>query len=82
MLHLNVDPNKCTGCLICVLRCSIKSEGIFSPAAAKIRVIPYSDEKVNEISFTEECDTCGLCVHYCPHGALYRDKNSGGAEWK
>ncbi|MBW2082077.1 MAG: FAD-dependent oxidoreductase [Deltaproteobacteria bacterium] len=71
-LPITVDPKNCTGCLTCMMRCSIKFGEIFSPAIAKVQVIPFSDEKINEISFSEECDTCGICARYCPHDAIYR----------
>jgi len=54
------------------MRCSLRFVDAFSPAAAKLVVIPFSDDKLNEIWFTEECDTCGICARYCPHNALYR----------
>jgi len=71
-LPITIDPENCTGCLTCVMRCSLRFEDSFSPAAAKLTVIPFSDEKVNMIMFTDECDTCGICARYCPHDALYR----------
>jgi len=71
-LPITINPENCTGCMTCVMRCSLRFEGTFSPAAAKLTVIPFSDEKVNMIMFTDECDTCGICARYCPHDALYR----------
>ena len=71
-LPITIDAENCTGCLTCVMRCSLRFEGTFSPAAAKLTVIPFSDEKLNMIMFTDECDTCGICARYCPHDALYR----------
>ena len=71
-LPITVNAENCTGCLTCIMRCSLRFAESFSPAAAKLRVIPFSDEKINEIIFTDECDTCGICARYCPHDALYR----------
>ena len=70
-LPITIDPENCTGCLTCVMRCSLKYGNAFSPAAAKVVVIPITEE-ANEIWFTDECDTCGICARYCPHDALYR----------
>ena len=36
---------------------------------AYIKVATYLD-KSNKISFTNECDSCGICVHFCPVDAL------------
>jgi ferredoxin len=71
-LPISINAKECTGCLTCVMRCSLRFEKSFSPAASKISVIPYADEKVNEIFFSAGCDTCGICARYCPHDALYR----------
>jgi formate dehydrogenase beta subunit len=71
-LPISINAKECTGCLTCVMRCSLRFEKSFSPAASKISVISYADEKVNEIFFSAGCDTCGICARYCPHDALYR----------
>lgn len=71
-LPITVNPEACTGCLTCVMRCSLRFDRSFCPTEAQISVIPYADEKVNEIRFSDNCDTCGICARYCPHDALYR----------
>jgi ferredoxin len=63
------EPAKCVGCLICSLRCSLRFEKAFNPMKAAIRVITYFDRD-NEISFSDHCDSCGICARYCPYGAL------------
>jgi ferredoxin len=69
------DACKCAGCMTCMLRCSFKAAGSFNFAAAKIRVTRLLNQP-NEfkILFTDECDACGICVKYCPYGALTRKK--------
>lgn len=72
---IRVDPAKCTGCLICELRCSLRFEKAFSPAKAAIMIRRLvSAENEYEISFTEKCDNCGICARYCSYGALTRAK--------
>lgn len=71
-LPIAINAKECTGCLTCVMRCSLRFDKSFSPAASKISVVPYADEKVNEIFFSTDCDTCGICARFCPHDALYR----------
>jgi NADPH-dependent glutamate synthase beta subunit-like oxidoreductase len=72
-LPIIVAPEKCVGCLTCMLRCSLRHDHgyMFSPRASKIKVTPII-ENVNEILFDGECDTCGICARYCPYGAIFR----------
>ena len=75
---IRVDAARCTGCLICELRCSLRFEKAFIPAKAAIRVrrlVGAEDEY--HISFTERCDNCGICARYCPYGALVQEKRQG-----
>lgn len=70
---------RCTGCLICELRCSLRFEKVFNPSKARIRVRRLvGAENEYEISFSEDCDNCGLCVRYCPYGALSQEKRGSG----
>ena len=64
-----VDGSKCSGCLNCVLRCSFRFEKVFNPVRAKMNVVDTFD-RANAISFSEECDGCGICARYCPYDAL------------
>ena len=70
-LPITVDAENCVGCMTCVMRCALKYGDAFSPARSKVSVIPITED-VNIITFTDECDTCGICARYCPHDALYR----------
>ena len=68
------DPEKCNGCLTCELRCSFFHEKAFNPSKAMIKIRRLvGQENEYEISFTDECDDCGVCVRYCPYGALRRE---------
>ncbi len=72
---IRVYPEKCTGCFVCKLRCSLRFEKAFKPgkAAIKIRRL-VGEENEFSISFTEECDNCGICARYCLYGALVGEK--------
>jgi NADPH-dependent glutamate synthase beta subunit-like oxidoreductase len=77
-LPIQIDARKCTGCMTCVMRCSLRSGGVFNSRAANIRIIPYSDEKMNQISFQDTCEGCGICARHCPHEALFRGESAAG----
>ncbi|MBW1915954.1 MAG: 4Fe-4S binding protein [Deltaproteobacteria bacterium] len=64
-----VDAERCQGCLICVMRCSMRFDKSFNPETSRIRVIIHFDRSP-EIHFTEECDKCGICAKHCPSGTL------------
>jgi formate dehydrogenase beta subunit len=75
-LPIIVEETKCASCFVCQLVCSLRFEGAFDTSKAAIRILPVmnSDGDVNiRISFNEQCDHCGLCVRYCPFGALSRN---------
>ncbi len=75
---INVYDEKCAGCLICELRCSLRLEKAFNPARARIRIrrLVGADTEYS-ISLTEECDNCGICVRHCPYNALFQEKRKG-----
>ena len=76
---IGADASKCTGCLTCGLRCSLRFEKAFNPARAAIKIQRLVDaENEYEISFSDRCDNCGICVRYCSYGALTQEKKSRG----
>jgi len=79
-MEIHVDASKCTGCLICELRCSLRFEKKFNPHKAAIRIKRLvGAENEYEITFTEKCDNCGICARHCPYEALVLIKNSAAA---
>jgi formate dehydrogenase (NADP+) beta subunit len=74
-LPLVIDASQCCGCLICELRCSMRKGGEFNLGNANIQVRRQIDKETEyTVSLADECDNCGLCVRYCPYGALTRGK--------
>ena len=74
---IQIYPEKCTGCLICELLCSLRFEKTFNPVRAAIKVRRLVEE-ANEydVSFTDKCDNCGICARYCLYGALVQEKKT------
>jgi len=71
------DPAKCCACLMCQLVCSLVKEGIFNPSKARVKIsraIKPDGSLDIGVSFTDECDGCGVCARYCAYDALSRVK--------
>ena len=69
------DASRCAGCLTCMLRCSFAKDGDFNLSSSRIQVRKLVG-KGNEyqITFSADCDACGVCAVYCPYDALTRVK--------
>ena len=68
---LFVEPEKCTGCRICELACSVTKQGEFIPSKSYIRVMKNKDMDINIIALGMKCDFCGECVNWCAPKALH-----------
>ena len=66
-----VDPEKCTGCGICVKECS---KGIIQlvPVGKRVSILCGSDEKGSEVrkKCAVGCIACETCVRVCPFDAI------------
>ena len=71
-----VDATKCFCCWLCVMRCGLRFDKSMNPEAAKVMVKPNYDSRP-EISFAEDCDSCGICARHCPSGALAFEGDTG-----
>lgn len=75
---LVVDVNKCTGCRMCEMACSLFHEGVCSPSLSRIRVYERH-AGVEEITIPVVCMHCTdpPCVAVCPMGGMKEDKDTG-----
>ena len=60
-----VDANRCTGCRVCELACSMIQVGEYNPARSKIRVLQNRELDVNIPVVQAGCDQCEECVRWC-----------------
>lgn len=75
---IQIFLERCTGCLVCELRCSLRFEKAFNPIKAKINVLRLVGADTEySVSFEEDCDNCGICARHCPYEALIQNKAQG-----
>ena len=67
---LITDSENCVGCRLCQMRCSFRFTKRFSFFNARIDISWNEAECRYDISFSEQCDHCGLCARSCVYGAL------------
>ncbi|MGF1528947.1 MAG: 4Fe-4S dicluster domain-containing protein [Candidatus Competibacterales bacterium] len=73
---LQIEPEKCTGCLQCEMACSLTQEGIMNPAKSRIKVFSFHDEGKFVPYTCTQCDEA-WCMHACPVDAIKLDKSTG-----
>ena len=75
MKSISVNIEKCTGCRLCELACSLKNSRECNPAAAMIQVVGF-DELFSTPIMCLQCEKPG-CLNICPTGAIVRDPEAG-----
>ena len=75
MKVLTVNIERCVGCRLCELACSLKNTGEFNPSRARIQVIGFDEVFVLPVM----CFQCEnpYCAEVCPTGAITRDGATG-----
>jgi carbon-monoxide dehydrogenase iron sulfur subunit len=69
---LVTDPDKCRGCELCAIYCSVSHFKTHQPSRATIFVHSNKSSSIPLI-----CTQCGLCLAACPMNALRRDVTTG-----
>ena len=73
---MTVDYDRCTGCRLCEMVCSVNKEGASDPARARIHVIKWEMEGIYVPMFCQHCED-PLCAAVCPVRAIERDEAEG-----
>lgn len=71
-----VDQERCTGCRLCEMVCSVKKEGVSDPSRARIHIIKWEMEGFYLPMFCQHCEE-PLCAAVCPVNAIQRDEALG-----
>ncbi len=69
------DYDRCVGCRLCEIACSLKHEGRIWPEASRIKIFEYAPG----VFVPNLCIQCPdyPCVEKCPTKALYVDEKTG-----
>ncbi|MEM3406684.1 MAG: 4Fe-4S dicluster domain-containing protein [Nitrososphaerota archaeon] len=71
------NPEKCTGCLLCMIACSYKHFNVFDLNKTHIKIFKYDGEEYNFIGvYCAHCDE-PACVASCPVEAITKEVQSG-----
>lgn len=70
---LMIDYEKCTGCRLCELVCSVKHEGVSNPAKSRVKVVKWEWEGRYVPMSCQQCITAP-CLAVCPVKAISRDE--------
>lgn len=64
------SADRCSGCRICELVCSMKHQGEYNPRKSFIRIMANEEAGVYIPVLDIKCDLCNECVEACPLDAL------------
>jgi carbon-monoxide dehydrogenase iron sulfur subunit len=73
---LVVDHEKCTGCRVCEMVCSVKHAGVNSPSRSRIHIIKWPLEGFELPMLCQQCEDAP-CLAVCPKNALSKDSRLG-----
>lgn len=72
---IDIDAANCVGCGLCMMACSWVKQKQFNPTLAFVD-IQRDDQREGDFDaqFTELCDACGFCAHWCYYDAIHFHK--------
>jgi len=70
---LIIDHEKCTGCRLCELVCSVKHTRVSNPSKSRISVMKWDMEGFYLPMVCQHCQDAP-CMAVCPKNAIYRDE--------
>lgn len=76
MYFLRGEFDLCTGCGACLLACSNRAVGGYSPRLARLKVLSERENLVNRPLVCTQCEN-PFCLLTCPVGAISRSGETG-----
>jgi len=73
---LFVDQEKCTGCRLCEIACSVHHERVSNTSRARIHIVKWEMSGLYVPMICQQCDT-PICETVCPMSAVKRDDKTG-----
>jgi Fe-S-cluster-containing hydrogenase component 2 len=73
---LMINYEKCTGCRLCELVCSVMHDGVSNPSRSRIKVIKWESEGLYIPMSCQQCEDAP-CMNVCPVKAISRDETLG-----
>lgn len=70
---LMINHEKCTGCRLCELACSVFHEGVSNPSRSRINIIKWEAEGLYIPMCCQQCEDAP-CMTICPVKAISRDQ--------
>ncbi|GAB6193048.1 4Fe-4S dicluster domain-containing protein [Desulfocastanea catecholica] len=72
--QLLVNAKKCTGCMRCMIACSMKHYNVINPSLSRIKVTRLERQTLNVPIICMACDKAP-CIKVCPMNARVRQAN-------
>ena len=70
---LIIDSDKCTGCRMCVMVCSLTKSNTFNPARSRISIVKWEEEGIMIPVMCQHCED-PPCLPCCPVDAVKKDR--------
>ncbi len=73
---IKINNEKCSGCMSCVLACSLFNFNVINPEKSYITLDKDHERQTFTIFIAEGCKSCGECITACEYKALrWEDEN-------
>jgi ferredoxin len=71
-----INDNRCAGCTLCALSCSLINFSVFNPEKSFIKLARDDRTARFEVSIDNGCLSCGECIRACAYDVLrWEDEN-------